>query len=194
MESDRENQDHSTAWWVPGKQLLPLPIAVGLLIVLTVVLYLYAWPWIYWTIPAIHPVHLPGISDHWHADYVIKICDQTHPPLMYTLGDIHTHGNGQIHVHPSSPATAGKQSNLGAFFDNAGGTLTTSRIAIPPLLDLSNGDRCKNGKKGELTVYVNETPIEDPPSYVPRDGDSVIIYFGPTLEPPALPVRSQSSE
>jgi len=189
MTSQKQDEDKTTSWWAPGNKILPLPVACGLFIVLSGAFYFYAWPWLYWSIPGLYPNDLPGISSHWHADYVIKICDEIHPPLPYTLGDIHTHGDGLIHVHPSSPATAGKQSNLKAFFENAGGTITATRLALPPLLDVTNGDPCKDDEAGKLAVYVNQTPIEDPPSYVPRDGDSLIIYFGPPVSPPALPVQ-----
>jgi len=175
-----------------GNQIIPLPISIGLLLILGVVFYLYAWPWIYWSIPWLYPDDLPGLQDHWHARYQIKACGLVHPPLPRSEGDIHSHGDGLIHIHPSTSSTAGRKANIGAFFESAGGTIGNGRLTVPPLLDLRNGDECQNGQKGYLQVYVNNRKIDDPAGYVPGDGDTVVIYFGERLPPMKSPKISQT--
>ncbi|MGH7792414.1 MAG: hypothetical protein ACREOB_08890, partial [Thermodesulfobacteriota bacterium] len=66
----------------------------------------------------------PKVGDHWHAEYEVIICGMKMPILPYTQGNIHTHGDGRIHIHPEYSYEAGKNANLGRFFSNAGGLLT----------------------------------------------------------------------
>lgn len=182
--SDESDESHS---WSPGSQIIPLPVAIIALIASVVVFYVYAWPWIYWSTTYLHPEELPGLRSHWHAPYSIQVCGMEHPPLPYSKGDIHTHGQGQIHIHPESPATAGTNANLSAFFESIGGTITRNRLSLPPMLNKRNGDTCGDGEEGELSVYVNGNEIDNFTEYVPRDGEKVIIYFGPTLPPMESP-------
>src|SRR5688500_3304374 len=46
--------------------------------------------------------------DHWHAAYGVYLCDTFQPPLTNErdpLG-IHTHGDGVIHIHPTTNAAS----------------------------------------------------------------------------------------
>lgn len=192
MTNNNDSETSDNSWF--GTETIPARYAVLLLFVAGGVFYFYAWPWVYWT--WFHPDDLPGIQSHWHTPYAIKICGMDHPPLPRSEGDVHTHGDGQIHVHPSGPSTAGKKANLSAFFESVGGTITETRLALPPLLDVVNGEECKNGGKAELSVYVNGEPIEDFPSYVPEEGDEVLIYFGeplPSMSTPEFPTHPATS-
>lgn len=172
---------------IPGTRTIPLPVALIALIASVVVFYVYAWPWLYWSTTYLHPEELPGLRSHWHAPFSIQVCGMEHPPLPYSNGDIHTHGQGQIHIHPESPSTAGKNANLSAFFESIGGTITQNKLSLPPLLSKENGDRCEEGGKGKLNVYVNGSKVDNVTEFVPRNGDKVIIYFGPPLPPMESP-------
>lgn len=55
----------------------------------------------------------PTTESHWHADYVIEICGRELPPEPYSRGDVHTHGEGRIHVHPSTPRSSGGNGQSG---------------------------------------------------------------------------------
>ncbi len=123
---------------------------------------------------------LPRVGSHWHAAYTIEICGETLPPQPASRGDVHTHGNGRIHTHPSTFRTAGENANLGQFFRSFGGTLRDSLLHVPRRGTLRNGDRCDNGGEGRVAVYVNGDRITDPAAYVPQDGDDVRIAFEPT--------------
>lgn len=133
----------------------------------------------YWVIPWMNqPASLeyPSRGDHWHASYEIVLCGEKVPQRPYSQGDVHTHGKGQIHVHPHSSATAGESANLGAFFESFDGELTDTRIAVPLFGTYENGDNC-NGEPGEVVVYANGSRVEDPDGYVPQDGDNIRITF-----------------
>lgn len=122
---------------------------------------------------------LPTTQSHWHADYSIEICGKTLRPQAASPGDVHTHGDGLIHIHPSSYRTAGENANLGRFFASFGGTLRESLLDVPGVGTYRNGDRCGNGERGRLAVYVDGDPIRDPRAYVPQDGDDIRVVFGP---------------
>ena len=123
---------------------------------------------------------LPTIGSHWHANYVIAVCGERLPPRPASAGDIHTHGNGRIHTHPSTLRTAGENANLGQFFRSFGGTLRDSLLHVPRLGTFRNGDPCEKGGEGRVAVYVNGDRITDPAAYVPQNGDDVRIAFEPT--------------
>lgn len=125
---------------------------------------------------------LPEVGSHWHAGYTIEICGETLPPRPASPGDVHTHGDGLIHVHPSTYRTAGENANLARFVASIGGTLRDSVLDVPGRRTLRNGDRCQNGEEGRVAVYVNGDRIAEPAAYVPQDGDEVRIAFEPATE------------
>lgn len=131
---------------------------------------------LYWIIPWANQKPLPTQNNHWHARYRIELCGEKVPQRPYSQGDVHTHGKGQIHVHPHSSRTAGKNANLKAFFESFNATLTDTKISIPMVGTYKNGDEC-NGEPGEVAVYVNGETISNPSGYVPRDGEFVRITF-----------------
>ncbi len=121
----------------------------------------------------------PTTDSHWHADYVIEICGRELPPDPYSQGDVHTHGDGQIHVHPSTNATAGRSANLAAFFRSIGGLLDDSVLRVPGEGVYRTGQQECGDRPGRVAVYVDGERIEDPDAYVPRDGEDVRFVFEP---------------
>jgi hypothetical protein len=130
----------------------------------------------FWVTSGSNSTVMPTQNDHWHADYQIILCGEKVPPQPYSQGGIHTHGKGQIHIHPHSPQTAGRNANLGNFFSSFNGSLTSGKISIPMVGTYENGDNC-NGQPGEVVVYVNGEMIENPAKYVIQNGDNVRITF-----------------
>src|SRR3954451_2304639 len=60
---------------------------------------------------------------HWHAAYGVDICGKRHRGLPAPKGDsvaIHPHGDGLIHIHPTSANSAGKKARLGLFMTEEG--------------------------------------------------------------------------
>jgi hypothetical protein len=106
----------------------------------------------------------PAIGkDHWHAAYGINICGKWHAGLTDAHGDrvgIHSHGDGLIHIHPTSSTSAGKNARLGVFMTEEGVTLTKTSIDLPDAKKLSNGDKC-GSKPGELKVVQWQTPADE---------------------------------
>lgn len=122
---------------------------------------------------------LPSVGSHWHADYAIEICGRTLRRQPPSPGDVHTHGDGRIHVHPASRITAGRAANLAAFFYSLGGRLSDSLLELPGAGMHRNGELCRAGLPGSVRVYVNAQEIRRPARYVPQDGDDILITFGP---------------
>lgn len=127
----------------------------------------------------------PRVGDHWHAAYRIELCGETLPPLPPSPGDVHTHGDGIIHLHPTTAATSGRRATLEAFFRTTQVRITESSIAVPGRPTYSNGGTCPDGKVGRLRVLVQKAGegefVEVPGflSYLPHDGDVIRIVFGP---------------
>jgi len=124
------------------------------------------------------------VGDHWHARLTIELCGRVLPPLPPGPGDVHTHGDGLIHIHPQTPRTAGTNASLESFFR------TTPVRITPDSIDIAgeryrNGDRCPDGRAGTLRAQVRRAAEEgfrelrDFLGYLPRDGDEIRIVFGP---------------
>jgi hypothetical protein len=120
---------------------------------------------------------LPGIEDHWHARYSIVMCGQVQPVLPFTPGNVHTHGDGLIHIHPEVRSEAGNNANLRRFFSSAGVTFSANAIEFPDSRALRNGDRCPDGTTGRLRLLVNGNGSQEFERYVPRNGDVIVIQF-----------------
>ncbi len=120
----------------------------------------------------------PRVGDHWHAPFKVVICGERVPPLPAADGDIHTHGDDIIHIHPHSRDTAGRNATIGAFLKTTPLEITAASLGIKDKT-YRNGDRCADGRVGAVMVLVNGTPRSDFLSYIPRDGDQIEFRFAP---------------
>ena len=104
-------------------------------------------------------------QDHWHAAYGIYVCDSFHPGLSDTEGDrygIHSHGDGLIHIHPTSSTSAGKNATLGVFLTEVGVELTENSLKLPGDDEERVSGETKCGDKvGRVRVVEWETPASD---------------------------------
>jgi hypothetical protein len=118
----------------------------------------------------------PVLGDHWHAAVGFYICDQFEPDIaeFESRVGIHTHGDGVIHIHPSSADGAGENATLGAFLEGAGVTLTDSELTTGDQT-WKEGDQKCGDEDGELVVAqwkdVESTDTE--PALIRRDFDSI---------------------
>ena len=118
----------------------------------------------------------PVLGDHWHAAVGFYICDQFEPDIaeFESRVGIHTHGDGVIHIHPSSAAGAGENATLGAFLEGAGVTLTDTELTMGDQT-WKEGDQKCGDEDGELVVAqwkdVESTDTE--PALIRRDFDSI---------------------
>lgn len=120
---------------------------------------------------------LPRIGDHRHARYSIIVCGQVQPALPFTGGNVHSHGDGLIHIHPDVPSESGNNANLRRFFESAGVTFSANAIELPDSRVYRNGDRCPNRTAGRVRFLVNGEASEAFERYVPRNGDVIVIQF-----------------
>ncbi len=120
----------------------------------------------------------PKIGDHWHTSFKIMICGEQTPPLAASAGDVHTHGDSVIHIHPNRPETAGRNATIGAFLRTVPLRVTQTSLDIRGKT-YSNGDKCADGRAATVSVLVNGKPKPDFASYVPQDRDQVEFRFGP---------------
>lgn len=121
---------------------------------------------------------LPKTTDHWHASFKVVICGERTPPLPASAGDLHSHGDDVIHIHPHRPDTAGRNATLAAFLATTPLQVTATSLAITGKT-YSNGDRCADGRTGSVSVVVNGRARADFASYIPQDKDQIEFRFGP---------------
>ena len=146
-------------------------------------------------LPAVGPA--PG-SSHWHAAYVVRICDDVLPAFdsdADPLG-IHSHADGLIHVHPFFEESGFEAATLGLFADAMGFELSTGELTLPGGGTWRDGDLC-NGVPGR--VYVDRWADPEPQGAVERiyadpdqirfaaDGELYQIAFAPIDAPPVVP-------
>jgi len=120
---------------------------------------------------------LPRMGDHWHARYSIVLCGQVQPSLPFTQGNVHSHGDGLIHIHPEAPSESGNNASLRRFFASAGVTFSASAIEFSDGKAYRNGNRCPDGTTGTVRLLVNGRASEAYDRYVPRNGDTIVIEF-----------------
>lgn len=158
------------------------------------------------------PSDPPVIGDRWLAKYDIWICGEHQPPLDAfsssgePLSDVHpvgilTMGDGLIHIEPAKLQEQGVGASLSKFFAYGGGALNQALLQPPGSSDFYHSgydcpDDGENGslkiwvKPGDPTVTTEFAPLDSTEfiSYIPQDGDQIVISFGPVDEPnPQVP-------
>jgi plastocyanin len=143
----------------------------------------------------------PLIGDNWHAGYEIYVCDTRQPPIPPWQGGVRTDGDGVIHIHPDFVDEQGVGARLVRWFEyggeglGTGGQLSKDTLHIPGQdREYRNGDLCPDGQPGVVQVFVNGERRESFDRYIPQDGDSVRILFGPEGELPPGVVASPTPE
>jgi hypothetical protein len=117
--------------------------------------------------------------------YSFSVCGEERAPAPVWESGVHTHGDGVIHIHPFSSAEEGRGARLVKWFEYGGGVLTEDEIRLPGTTRTwQNGDECPagtpfEGEPGVVSVSVNGEQLSDWSGYIPQDGDSVRIVFGP---------------
>lgn len=112
--------------------------------------------------------------DHWHDAYSINRCGVDLPASVADdHGDgNHSHQDGLIHIHPSSPAGAGPNATLGNFVDAMGAELSDDAY-IPGPGESSTVLSEKEGCDGEPAVlqlaYWEEAFGDEPPVVITED-------------------------
>ncbi|HVE92268.1 MAG TPA: hypothetical protein VNE62_08210 [Actinomycetota bacterium] len=139
----------------------------------------------------------PG--DHWHAKYRIEICGAPVTPFRQSEGEIHTHdrgaqGDGQIHIHPKTPAFSLDNANLEAFLGVSETFLTREKgrnsLLFSDGTDYKDGEKCQGSDaKHKLVVQANGKPVKGHPGkFVLHHGDDIVIRFGPKPSKGASPM------
>ena len=118
----------------------------------------------------------PRAGAHWHASFTVEVCGRAlaFPP---SPGNVHTHGDGVIHVHPETDEE-GREATLATFFRSMGVSLGPGEIVLPDWRRFRDGDRCGQ-TPGRLRVWVNdrELPVEEFLRYYPQDRDRIRVRF-----------------
>lgn len=148
------------------------------------------------------PFSGPTLASHWHAAYVVRVCDEVLDPFTDEndpLG-IHTHGDGLIHIHPFFPESAFEEATIGQFIDALGLGMEDGYLEIPGVGVWRDGDMCGD-EPGELSIQRWATPeaIEPYEAHTEdlrgtrfiTDGEMFTITFAPA---DALPTRPPSAD
>ncbi|HZP25579.1 MAG TPA: cupredoxin domain-containing protein [Dehalococcoidia bacterium] len=129
----------------------------------------------------------PKVGQHWHARYEVTICGTRQAPIP-TFEDpegVHTHGDGVIHIHPFNADGEGDGARLVKFFEYAGGVLAKNELRMPgETKTYISGQPCAEGQDPAvvqvfLTRDLGEVKLDNFTNFIPHDGDSVRIVYGP---------------
>jgi len=157
------------------------------------------------TLPAIGPI---PASSHWHAAYVVRICDEVLAPFDSAedpLG-IHSHADGVMHIHPFFDESGYEAATISLFGDAMGFELSQGELTLPGGGTWRDGDLC-DGVPGR--VFVDRWASSSPDSAIERifedpgnirylaDGELYQIAFAPAdslpVVPPSQPILSELS-
>lgn len=132
-----------------------------------------------------------SVGEHWHASYRIYICGQRLTNYPSIEGEIHSHGDGFLHIHPHTQQFAGDNATLGNFlrlYETGIGVLPDGKrtLIFPDGKAYKDGDRCPGGKtRYNIEVLNKGEEIEgDPAAFIAHEGDAIVIRFGPEGEKP----------
>jgi hypothetical protein len=127
-----------------------------------------------------------AVGEHWHATYKIFICGRRVTNYPTVEGEIHSHGDGFMHIHPATEAFAGANANIGNFlrlYETTLGRLPNGKteLRFPDGSHFTDGDTCPTDHKHYDIVVTNKGKKVkgDPGLYTPHDGDLIVIRFGP---------------
>ena len=124
----------------------------------------------------------PRLTDHWHEAYGIYNCNAylTNLPEQVNSG-IHTHGDGLIHVEPSSSAETGKNANLATFVKGYPGlAVSQTEIKVPNGPDLKDGGKCGD-KPANVKLFVWPKATDKAPTEVTDPTDKILIKDGAAI-------------
>jgi hypothetical protein len=156
---------------------LMFPAVIGVVVVLGILLVVMSR-----SDRGVVTVGVPTLTDHVHDAYGIYICDEFQAPLVDVLQDplgIHTHGDGLIHIHPTSSNATGRRAIFQHFADDTGLKLTATSIELPNGTKRENGDKCGD-EAAELQVAIWDNPNDESPTMY--EGDPNEIPLRTTLE------------
>jgi hypothetical protein len=126
-----------------------------------------------------------SIGEHWHTAYKIFICGKRVTNYPTVEGELHSHSDGFMHIHPSTPAASGANANLRTFLLLYETALTAEEgkntLTFPDGTKYADGEKCKNdGKRYDLTLKNNGKSVGgDLGAFIPHNGDSIVLAFGP---------------
>lgn len=130
-----------------------------------------------------------SVGEHWHASYRIYICGKRLANYPNAEGEIHSHGDGFLHIHPHTQAFSGDNATLGTFlrlYETGLGQLPNGNrvLTFPDGTTYEDGDTCPGSKeKHDIEVLNKGKPITgDPGAFIPHEGDAIVIRFGPQGE------------
>ncbi len=136
------------------------------------------------------------LGQHWHAAFGVDLCGTwlTAPQFEDAAG-IHSHGDGLVHDHPFTAASAGRNATMGKFFAGGGWKVTATSFDFGAPNAKRNGDTCPDGRVGQVRWSVNgEEQQGDLSDFVPLDGDVIALAFLPAGDPIPTPPQEKALE
>jgi hypothetical protein len=146
----------------------------------------------------------PQSGDHWHAALGVENCGKWTPNWLTptspstgspvragteTYAGLHSHGDGLIHMEPTTSDEMGRHATVGEYFKFAGFQVSSTSISFAGTVNEKNGNKC-DGKPGVLRWEVNGVEHHgNPASYKIFNGDVIAIVF--TTADAKLPKKSE---
>ena len=126
----------------------------------------------------------PRLGDHWHAALGFYICNSFLPAQAEFANPqgYHSHGDGLIHLHPTSSEVTGKRATLGKYLELSDIDFSETGFEVPGTPGRENGDKCGD-KAGRVRVKINGKVVtEDPFDTKIEDGMIITVAFVPQGE------------
>jgi hypothetical protein len=116
----------------------------------------------------------------WIANWLTPVSPSNGRPVRAgteNYAGLHSHGDGLIHIEPSTRDEMGRHATLGQYFKFAGFGLSATSISFANTVNEENGLPC-NSKPGVLRWAVNgEEQRGNPAAYALQNGDVIELVF-----------------
>jgi hypothetical protein len=127
-----------------------------------------------------------AVGEHWHAKYAIFVCGKRMSNWPTIEGQLHTHSDAFIHIHPHDESGTGDLASLGTWLRTYETSITQDakgkrELTFPDGTSYKDGDRCPKDKTRYSIEVRNNGKLfaGDPSTLLPHEDDSIEIRFGP---------------
>lgn len=146
--------------------------------------------------PPVPDLRGPRVNlDDWATALGVQICGTWLPNAPQTAPEIglHSHNDGLVSAHPADEREAGASATLGLFLEGGGWQASADALRLWDGVTHQNGDRCADGRPGQLRWEVDGVEQKgDPSAWHVENGQVITLSFNSGSRDPGVPPQADA--